>query len=269
LEERSEAGIAIGELFLGETRRHKISMSDQARNYVKNLDNSRLRPSQKNFLFFLADYHNVRHSSAWPSLQTLAEDTGLSLRYIRRLVAECVELRLISYEPGLGRGNKGRFRFLELDLGAVEPKGEQNGGRNGGRKEGRKEGLHDNAIRNEPEPEPELRTKDHHACGALRAWMKVQEQLRAELPAHEWNLWVRPTYLLRIMDHHHLLLVMPPNNAIIEAANKHKPTLRAKLANYGYSFGFATYPDDWQRDRLEKQGWELPPKHKPQVEATV
>lgn len=57
-------------------------MSDQARDYVKHLDNGRLRPPQKSFPFFLADYHNIAHSSAWPPLQTLAEDTGLSLRYL-------------------------------------------------------------------------------------------------------------------------------------------------------------------------------------------
>jgi hypothetical protein len=244
-------------------------MSDQARNYVKHLDNGRLRPPQKSFLFFLADYHNIDHSSAWPSLQTLAEDTGLSLRYIRRLVEQCVELQLIIYEPGLGRGNKSRFRFVELDLAVVETKVVQNAGRNRDRKEGRKEGRDDNTIRIEPKPEPDPRAKDHHACGALSAWVTVQEQLKAELPADEWKLWVRPTYLLRVMDHHHLLLVMPPNNAIIAAAQKRKSMLRTKLAGYGYSYGFAPYPDDWQREHLESQGWNLPPKRRPPVEATV
>jgi hypothetical protein len=244
-------------------------MSDHARNFVKNLDNGRLRPPQKSFLFFLADYHNIDHSSAWPSLQTLAEDTGLSLRYIRRLVEQCVELRLITYEPGLGRGNKSRFRFVELDLAVVEPKGEQNQGRNRGRKEGQKEGLQDNTIRIEPEPKPDPRAKDHHACGALTAWLTVKEQLKAVLPTDEWKLWVRPTYLLRVLDHDHLLLVMPPNNAIIAAAQKRKLMLRTKLAGYGYSFGFAPYPDDFQRDRLESQGWTLPLKRKPPLEAAV
>src|SRR5437764_6831310 len=115
-------------------------MSDQARNYVKTLENSRLRPVEKNFLFFLADYHNICHSSAWPSLQTLAEDTGLSLRYIRRLVQRCVELGFISYEPGLGRGNRSCFRFLELDTPIIGSKGVQNEGRKAGQKGGQKEG---------------------------------------------------------------------------------------------------------------------------------
>jgi len=243
-------------------------MSDHARNYVKNLDNVRLRPSQKNFLFFLADYHNVRQSKAWPSLQTLAQDTGLSLRYIRRLVAQCVEQGMIAYEPGLGRGNKGCFRFLELDSETVESKGGRNEGQNEGRKAGQKGGLRINAIRNEPEPEPEPRTKDHHACGAEKTWLKVKDDLRTELPEDEWKLWVRPTRLLRVMDHNHLLLAMPPNNAIIAAAHNRKPMLKAKLADQGYSFGFTKYPDDWQRDQLASLGWELPAKRKP-VEAAV
>jgi hypothetical protein len=258
----------FGETAAAALARNEIRMSDEARNYVKNLDNSRLRPSEKSFLFFLADYYNARLSSAWPSLQTLAEDTGLSLRYIRRLVERCIELRLISYEPGLGRGNKGCFQFLELDTDTVDPKRGRNEGQNGARKGGQKEGLHDSVIRNEPEPEPELRTKDPHASGALKVWLTVKEQLRTELPADEWQLWVRPTYLLRVMGHH-LLLVMPPNNAIIEAACKRKPTLKAKLAEYGFTFGFAKYPDDWQRDQLESQGWEMPPKRKPQREVSV
>jgi hypothetical protein len=242
-------------------------MSDRARNYVKHLNNRRLRPPEKSFLFFLADYHNVQTSSAWPSLQTLAEDTGLSLRYIRRLVAQCVELGLISYAAGLGRGNKGCFRFLELDTATVGPKGGEKEGQNKGRKGGQKEGLRETAIRNEPEPE--RKTKDPHASGALKVWLAVKEQLRTELPEREWKLWVRPTYLLKVMDRSHLLLVMPPNKAIIEAAYKGKPLLKSKLAKYGYTFGFAPYPDDFQRDRLENLGWKLPPRRQRPFEAAV
>ena len=191
------------------------------------------------------------------------------MRYIRRLVEQCVELRLISYEPGLGRGNKSSFRFLELDLAVVEPEGEQIGGRYKGRKEGGKEGLQVTAIRNEHKPEHEAGAKNHHACGALTTWIRVQEQLRSELPPDEWNLWVRPTYLFRVQDHSHLLLVMPPNNAIMQAALRRKSLLRTKLAEYGFSFGFAPYPDDYQRSRLESLGWKLPPKRKPPVEAAI
>ncbi len=244
-------------------------MSDQARNYVKNLDNSRLRPSERSFLFFLADYHNVHHSSAWPSLQTLAEDTGLGLRYIRRLIAKCVELGLLSYEHGVGRGNKSCFRFLELDNESGEAKGSRNEGQDTGRKGGQKGGVSDIAIRNEPEPELEPRAEDQHACGALKVWLKVKEELKSEMPEREWKLWVRPMRLLRVMDHRFLLLVMPPNNEIIEAAQKGKPLLGAKLADHGYSFGFAPYPDNWQRDRLVGLGWEFSPKRKPPVEVAV
>jgi hypothetical protein len=243
-------------------------MSDRARDYVKNLDNSRLRPPQKSFLFFLADYHNVRHSSAWPSLQTLAQDTGLSLRYIRRLVAECVGLRLISYDPGLGRGNKGRFRFLELD-DTLQAKGEWNADQRAGRKGGQKGGQHDTLIRIEPKPEPEPRTKNHHARGATNVWLMVKEQLRGELPEDEWNLWVRPTYLLREMDHKFLLLAMPPNGAIMRAATQRKQILMDLLAPHGYSCGLTKYPDNWERSELEKMGWGLPLKRKPQVKVAI
>jgi hypothetical protein len=247
----------------------KIIMSDQARNYVKALVNSRLRPAEKNLLFFLADYHNTRHWSAWPSLQTLAEDTGLSLRYIRRLVHRCVELGFISYEPGLGRGNRGCFRFLELDTPIIELKEDQNEGRNEGQKGDQKEGQRDGVIRNEPEPELEPRTEDHHANGALKVWLTVKEQLKAELHKDEWNLWVRPTMLLRVMDHRFLLLAMPPNGAIMRAARERKEMLASLLSPYGYSFGFTKYPDDYERAQLEKLQWTLRPKRKSPAEIIV
>lgn len=238
-------------------------MSDHARNYVKNLENSRLRPPQKSFLFFLADYHSVQHSKAWPSLQTLAEDTGLSLRYIRGLVAQCVELGIIAYVPGLGRGNKGCFRFLELDTPTVELNGDRNEGRKGDQKGDQKGDLHDNTIRNEPEPEPEPGTEDQHACGAMKIWLKIKTDLKTELPESEWKLWVRPTRLIRVMDQTHLVLAMPPSRAIVKAAHERKSMLRGKLAKHGYSFGFTKYPDDWERGELASMGWEFTPKQKP------
>jgi Helix-turn-helix domain len=239
------------------------SMSDKARNYVKHLDNSRLRPPNKSFLFFLADYHNVYQSSAWPSLQTLAEDTGLSLRYIRRLVKQCVELGLISHESGLGRGNRSRFRFTELDTVFSKRFEDDNQGRIGGRKVGQKGGQHDSSIRSEPKPEPEPRTEDPHASVAMKAWLTIKEQLRSELPRPEWELWVRPTYLLKVMDHKFLLLAMPPSSKIIEAAQKRKALLSTKMAEVGYAFGFTKYPDDFQRHRLEMEGWKFTSKRKP------
>jgi hypothetical protein len=78
-----------------------------------------------------------------------------------------------------------------------------------------------------------------------------------------------PTFLLRVMGGSHLLLVMPPNNAIITAARNRKTLLSIKLADHGYSFGFAPYPDDFQRAQLESQGWVLPPKRRPLAEAAV
>jgi len=232
-------------------------MSNEARNYVKSLDNSRVRPPEKSLLFFLADYHHHEKRIAWPSLRTLAEDSGLDLRYVRRLVARCVELGIISYDPGLGRGNKGHFRFLELDPDTARSErgrdGGQKRGQKGERKGGQKEGLHDSTIRNEPEPEPG--TQDHHRCAALRVWLALKEWLRNELSSEEWNLWVRPTRLLKVMDQRFLLLAMPPSSAIIRAASERKQMLRAKLAEHGYFFGFTKYPDDSERDRLRELGW--------------
>jgi hypothetical protein len=43
------------------------------------------------FCFFLADYHNVDYSSAWPSLQTLAEDTSTFRHPAKALLKEMLE----------------------------------------------------------------------------------------------------------------------------------------------------------------------------------
>ena len=104
-----------------------------------------------------------------------------------------------------------------------------------------------------------LRTEDHHAPGAVKIWLAVKENLRVQLSADEWNLWVRPMRMLKVMDQRHLLLALPPNNAIMAAAVRRKPMLAAELAQYGFTFGISKYPDEYDRIQLtEKFGWEFP-----------
>lgn len=99
-------------------------MSDLARNYVKQLPRSRVSPAQKKFLFFVADYHDVRTGCAWPGLDTIAEDIGITTRQVRNLLGECRELGVIDWIPGLGSGNLGRFVFRDLRARNEEGKGE-------------------------------------------------------------------------------------------------------------------------------------------------
>lgn len=119
-------------------------MSDRARNYVKRLDNSRVTASQKQFLFFLADYHAAKTDSAWPSQETLAADMNLSIRQVRRLVRQCAEKGIVSYSMGIGRGNLSSFRFPELECPGLDGKADI--------KADIKEDICDSAIRKNQEP---------------------------------------------------------------------------------------------------------------------
>jgi hypothetical protein len=90
----------------------EVSVSDRARNYVKDLS---LPWPQKALLFLLADYHNVKAGCAWPGLDTLAEITGKDPRNVRRLIRQLEVSGKFKYVPGIGRGNYGRFYFLDLE----------------------------------------------------------------------------------------------------------------------------------------------------------
>jgi hypothetical protein len=118
-------------------------MSDTARQYIKTLSKGRISASARSCLFFVADYHNVKQGFAWPGIGRLAADMDMSVRQVRRLLAEGQAAGVIRYSPGIGRGNSGQIVFLELikaDTGVPfsELKGDIKGD------------IFDSAIRNEP-----------------------------------------------------------------------------------------------------------------------
>lgn len=95
-------------------------MSDTARNYVKSLsrgDRAPVSSETRAFLFYLADYHDVKTGCAWPGIPAIAEDMDKTVRQIQRYLSEAVGAGLIAYTPGRGRGNLGSFIFLELVKG--------------------------------------------------------------------------------------------------------------------------------------------------------
>ncbi len=218
-------------------------MSDRARNYVKSLPAHRVRGATRHFLFYLADYHNVHNPNApWPSLETLAEDMGRDLRWTRRLVKQCIELALIDYVPGGGRGKTGKFTFLDLQeaaLSCAEKEGQKEG-----EKGGQIEGQIDSLIRNEPEPDPK---QNHHASGAVKFWLEFKQELKTVLGVEEWEASIRPIYFLKALDHKHLLLAAPPNTKIINAYKKREPLLRQMLRERGgYCCSLTKYPEVWE-----------------------
>ena len=224
-------------------------MSDRARNYVKQLPRSRVSGAQKKFLFFVADYHNVASGVAWPGLDTLADDMGITKRQVRNLLVQCVDRQLISWTPGLGNGNLGKFVFLELDAKAKEEHKEEQ------KEEIKEEGKGEidyRVIRKNLEPGTLIpEHEDHHGSAAMRFWIGFKEQLKIELGIEEWNQWVRPIYFLKELDHNFLLLSAPPNNKILSAYRKREAWLRQKLSELGgYSCGLTRYPEEWELERL-------------------
>lgn len=226
-------------------------MSDRARNYVKKLDNARVPGTLKALLFFIADYHDVARGCAWPGIQTVADDTGKSVRQVQRLLKQGIELGIISYEHGEGRGRLGRFIFTQLekgDAGVTVPaiKDDAKGDIKGD--------IFDSAIRKEPEPGTiNQNSKQHTRSRALTAWMAVKYELKAELPETEW-FWLRPLLLLRELDHNFLLLALPTNARIMSAAEKGKALLRERLKTHGYTCSYTRYPDDYELEKLREGG---------------
>ena len=96
------------------------------------------------------------------------------------------------------------------------------------------------------------------ALNALPAWLALKEQLRAELSAEEWNLWVRPMFLLRAMpasssDQKHLLAALPPSGRIQSAAQERLPMMRELLAPAGLNVSLTRYPDEWDVSEAKKR----------------
>jgi hypothetical protein len=103
------------------------------------------------------------------------------------------------------------------------------------------------------------------ALNSMPAWTAFKEQLRAELSDVEWNLWVRPMFLLRAMpvsaDQKHLLAAIPPNGRIQSAAIKRLPMMRELLAPTGLNISLTHYPDQWEIDEAKRRyGTDIAPK---------
>jgi hypothetical protein len=108
----------------------------------------------------------------------------------------------------------------------------------------------------------------HHGDAALNsmsAWLAFKEQLRTWLSDEEWNLWVRPMFLLKTMpakaDQKHLLAAIPPSGRIQAAAVKRLPMMRELLAPAGLNISLTRYPDEWEiHEAKERYDIDMAPK---------
>jgi hypothetical protein len=103
------------------------------------------------------------------------------------------------------------------------------------------------------------------ALNSLPAWLSFKEQLRTELPDEEWDLWVRPMFLLKAMpasaDQKHLLAAIPANGRIQSAATNRLAMMRELLAPVGLNISLTPYPDEWEIQEARKRyGVDVAPK---------
>jgi hypothetical protein len=100
----------------------------------------------------------------------------------------------------------------------------------------------------------QTKTSIQHANGAvtLSAWLAIKEALRAELSVEDWNLWVRPAMFQRA-DGRSMLIALPPNGRIQAAALAAKPLLNEFAERAGLQIRLTAYPDEWQKEQLEKR----------------
>lgn len=103
------------------------------------------------------------------------------------------------------------------------------------------------------------------ALNSLPAWCALKEQLRNELSVDEWNRWVRPMLLLRVLPlgpgQKHLLAAIPPSSRIEAAALSRLPLMRELLRPAGYNLSLTKYPDEWQISEAHRRyGKDIAPK---------
>ena len=114
------------------------------------------------------------------------------------------------------------------------------------------------------DPKPRIQHGDA-ALDSLPAFLSLKEQLRAALSEEEWNLWVRPMFLLKAMpasvDQKHLLAALPASRRIQSAAMKRLPIMRELLTPAGFNISLTSYPDEWEIEECRRRyGVDVAPK---------
>jgi hypothetical protein len=99
----------------------------------------------------------------------------------------------------------------------------------------------------------------------LPAWLALKERLRSEVSAEEWDLWVRPMLLLKVLpvdgERKHFLATLPPNSRIQSAALNRLPLLRELLAPAGLNVSLTRYPDEYEiLEAKKRSGVDMAPQ---------
>jgi hypothetical protein len=220
----------------------------------------------KSVLNALGVHQDNRSNVATVSIPQLALDTGLSPRQVKRNLQR-LQAPWPGYPIGIvkrlgggnGRGDVARYAFIGFGVGKGDISGIERVtlATEKGDIPARKEDVGDAHI-NRVRAREELQKKElqenqnHHASGALNDWLSIKEKLKTKLPSEEWDLWVRPARLLKIVSGSCLLIAVPPNRRIMQAAKARAKLLNelARSLGAGYhELGITKYPDDYQLER--------------------
>jgi hypothetical protein len=243
-------------------------MSVIAEQWVRNLSHTHpdleMTQGEFNVLALLAHKQNPYTGKCQLSESEIGRGTRLSERHVRRsLNAHCRSGALRWIEKGKSKSWASCFEFglgfVFVALSKREPRTScratpdilsQNPGHP----------VAPYKERNQYKPESLDPPQNHHSFAALiSAWLSIKAELKNRLPAEEWDLWVRPLYLLKARpSDQFVLFALPANNRMAEAARANRAILIEMLAPHGYrACGFQFYPDDYQLGRMQSEFPEL------------
>ena len=107
-----------------------------------------------------------------------------------------------------------------------------------------------------PASKPTARPDDV-TLNTLPAWLALKERLRSEVSSEEWDLWVRPMLLLKVLpvdaERKHLLAALPPSSRIQAAALKQLSMMKELLAPAGLNISLTRYPDEYEITEAKKR----------------
>jgi hypothetical protein len=232
-------------------------VSYQATGYV---DKLRLdgRPAVKHVAGVIAHHHDSRTGRAELYEEEIMVSSELSERTVRRALNFLQEIGELKVRVKGNRSLKSVFEFVKLGTPATQSGSPAIESKRPAIQSGSPAtvtGEIGTIRKEEVEVEQVEEPKQHSFAALIALWIRTKNRLKNELPIDEWNLWIRPMFLLRAMDHGRFLLFsLPPNDRIMKAALANKATLIGLLQPHGFrGCSFARYPDEYELERLSRE----------------
>ena len=239
-------------------------MSYQATEWVRKLRG--VNSGEKAVLMQIGCHLDQRTNVARVSIAELAIDAAKSERQIIRILKQLQDFRdehpngiVRRIGGGNGRRNVAIYSLVGFEaqnVASSQPKRLTFALRKGDIP-AEKGDIGDALIRNRRIPK-QIQEENHHGCAEMKVWwFRLKEDLKARVGLAEWNRWVRPIFLLKVLSHTHLLLAAPPNKNIHRAYKQHEQWLRQVLSVQGYCCSLTVYPGELELERLvvENDGW--------------